>query len=386
MFNKKFFIFGTMAVLLLALFVAAGTAMANPPILCGQSEFSPIPGGLTVKKVVFCEGNRNWNWTILKKADQSNLTLSPGQTIPVNYTVTASAKATGSYSVAGEIEVFNTSNAPITVASVSDSLAPVTCNVTFPYTLAQNQFIVCDYSGTLSSPAPENTATAVDVNGVEYTRTAAIDWSKGLVETDECATITDTFAGTLGTVCAGQSTSFTFNYSRTIGPFDVCGDYTFPNTASFLTNDTGASGNSSWTVNVNVPCSGGCSLTPGYWKTHSILGPAPYDDTWAQIGENTTFFFSGKSYYQALWTSPQGNAYWILAHAYIAAQFNQLNGADFTVAQAAFDQATALFGNPTNTPADVGGLKGAARNTWINLATILDNYNNGLIGPGHCSE
>jgi hypothetical protein len=207
-----------------------------------------------------------------------------------------------------------------------------------------------------------------------------------VTETDECVSVTDSLVGVLGNVCAGQTTTFTFNYSNEVGPYDVCGDYTVYNTASFTTNDSGATGSDSWTVDVNVPCVGGCSLTPGYWKTHSAYGPAPYDDTWAQIGEDTTFFLSGKTYYQALWTAPQGNAYWILAHAYIAAQLNQLNGADFTAAQAAFDQATALFSNPANTPAYVSGLRGSARQTWLDLATVLDNYNNGLIGPGHCTE
>ena len=56
------------------------------------------------------------------------------------------------------------------------------------------------------------------------------------------------------------------------------------------------------------------------------------------------FFLSGKTYYQALWTAPQGNAYWILAHAYIAAQLNKLNGASVPASvQTALDQATALF-------------------------------------------
>jgi hypothetical protein len=89
-----------------------------------------------------------------------------------------------------------------------------------------------------------------------------------------------------------------------------------------------------------------------------------------------------------LWTPPQGNAYYILAHAYIAAELNFLNGADFTDAQAAFDAATDLF--ETYTPEYVAGLKGPAGNAlraqFIELAEILDDYNNGLIGPGHCSE
>jgi hypothetical protein len=377
--------------MLISLFVVVGAATATGQTLCGQSEFSPIPGGLTVKKDVFCDITRDWTWSISKSADQDSLTLSPGQTFLVNYDVIASAQATSSYGVAGNILVFNTSQTPMTVASVTDSLTPaVACSQPFPVTLAPGQFLACTYAATLSDAAPENTAIAVDVNGVSYFRTAPIDWSKAAVtETDECATISDTytdFPGLPATVCANGQTSFTFEYSRLIGPYDVCGDYTVDNTASFMTNDTGTTGEASETVNVNVPCAGGCTLTPGYWKTHSTYGPASYDDTWAQIGEDTIFFFSGQSYYDVLWIAPEGNAYYILARAYIAAKLNQLNGADFSAAQAAFDQATALFSNPANTPAAVGALRGSARNTWINLATILDNYNNGLIGPGHCSE
>lgn len=127
----------------------------------------------------------------------------------------------------------------------------------------------------------------------------------------------------------------------------------------------------------------GCTLTPGYWKTHSIYGPAPYDATWAQIGEDTPFFTSGQSYYEVLWTEPKGgNAYYILAHAYIAAELNFLNGADPTAAQAAFDAATALFGMYD----DSIPKKDPNRAVAIGLAETLDNYNNGIIGPGHCLE
>ncbi|OGO38552.1 MAG: hypothetical protein A2W35_16080 [Chloroflexi bacterium RBG_16_57_11] len=389
MFNKKLFLFGAMAVLLVALFVAASTVMATPMPFCGQSSQTPL-GPLTVKKDVFCQGSRTWNWTIVKSADQSSLTLSPGQTSnPVNYTVTASAQATGFYEVAGNITVVNTTTEPITVASVSDNLADnISCPVEFPFVLLPGHLFNCTYTGSLDSAAPENTATAVDANGVSYSRTAPINWTAGLTETDECANISDTFAGALGTVCAGQQTSFNFNYSRTIGPYAVCGDYTVDNIASFTTIDTGATGSSSWKVNVNVPCAGGCSLTPGYWKTHSEFGPAPYDDTWELLanGASTPFFLSGQTYYNVLWTSPNGNAYFILAHAYIAAQLNFLNGADPSAAQTAFDQATALF--QAYTPAQIGALRGndPLRQLFVYLAGILDNYNNGLIGPGHCSE
>ena len=68
------------------------------------------------------------------------------------------------------------------------------------------------------------------------------------------------------------------------------------------------------------------------------------------------FFLSGQSYYEVLWTPPAGNVYYNLAHQYIAADLNRLNGANFSAAQAAFDAATTLFGE--NTPADAATLKG----------------------------
>lgn len=133
---------------------------------------------------------------------------------------------------------------------------------------------------------------------------------------------------------------------------------------------------------------GGCTLTPGYWKTHSEFGPAPYDNTWAQLpqGASTPFFLSGKTYYQVLWTSPAGNAYYNLSFHYIAAGLNFLNGADPSAAQAAFDEATTLFN--TYTPAQIAALRGnnPVRANFIRLAGILGQYNEGYIGPGHCDD
>ena len=135
---------------------------------------------------------------------------------------------------------------------------------------------------------------------------------------------------------------------------------------------------------VHVPCAGGCTLTPGYWKTHSRYGPAPYDETWALIGEDTLFFLSGQSWYQVLWTPPAGgNAYYILAQQYIAAKLNILNGAASTPA---VDSAIAWATNFFNTYEPSSSLSRTVRNQAIPTASLLDRYNNGYIGPGHCSE
>jgi len=132
----------------------------------------------------------------------------------------------------------------------------------------------------------------------------------------------------------------------------------------------------------------GCTYTQGYWKTHSILGPAgPADDTWDLVGgPSTAFFLSGQTWYQVFWTSPSGNAYYNLAHQYMAAKLNVLSGADPTAAASAIASAEALFG--TYTPAQIGALKGSnsLRQQFVSLAGTLDYYNMGLIGPGHCDD
>jgi hypothetical protein len=129
----------------------------------------------------------------------------------------------------------------------------------------------------------------------------------------------------------------------------------------------------------------GCTLTQGYWKTHSEYGPAKKaDPTWDIIGPDTEFFWSGMSYIEVLNTSVSGNAYYILAHQYIAAELNFLAGADNSEVVDEFDEATVLFN--TYTPSEIGSLGGsdATRKMFVELAEVLDDYNNGEIGPGHC--
>jgi hypothetical protein len=127
----------------------------------------------------------------------------------------------------------------------------------------------------------------------------------------------------------------------------------------------------------------GCTLTPGYWKTHSIFAkPKKYNPTWA--GREDDFFFSsGKTWYQILRLPKKGNAYYILAFQYIAAVLNIDAGASTTPqVDNALDFAEEFFGN--HVPSDI--LTKSFRSEVISNAGVLDSYNNGYIGPGHCSD
>jgi hypothetical protein len=79
-------------------------------------------------------------------------------------------------------------------------------------------------------------------------------------------------------------------------------------------------------------------------------------------------------------TPTRGDATYILAVQLIAAKLNILNGADGSAVTSTISAADAwLVNNPLGSHPS-----GPARQVGINLARILDNYNNGLIGPGHC--
>jgi len=146
-----------------------------------------------------------------------------------------------------------------------------------------------------------------------------------------------------------------------------------------------------WFKNVTVstpppPEGQGCTYTQGYWKTHSARGPAPYDAGWKQLGANeeaTLFFNSGKTWYQVWQTPPAGNKFYNLAHQYMAAKLNVLNGASSTAdVDAAISGAEALFGGLA---AGSTALTDAQKTQALAWAATLDSYNNGLTGPGHCS-
>jgi hypothetical protein len=127
----------------------------------------------------------------------------------------------------------------------------------------------------------------------------------------------------------------------------------------------------------------GCTKTIGYWKTHSSYGPAPYDTTWDVKNEDAIFYFSGLTNIQILWKAPRGNAYYIFAKQWIGANLNLISGADAPPeVWDALGWGYTYFG--TYTPA--AGNKAPVRAQAIYYAGILDKYNKGEIGPGHCAD
>ncbi|MBC5775476.1 hypothetical protein H8S95_15470 [Pontibacter sp. KCTC 32443] len=131
----------------------------------------------------------------------------------------------------------------------------------------------------------------------------------------------------------------------------------------------------------------GCTRTQGYWKTHSGYKPkgngngngnTKYDDTWDAYLNSTLTRLGSATYREILWMEPRGgNADIILAHQFIAAELNVAAGASIPqdVLNAWLAAQAYLNGDTT-----------ATREQILMWAEILDDYNNGLTGPGHCDD
>ncbi len=352
--------------------------------------------------------DRIWDWSIDKTAGITQVLLSTGQAYPLEYKVNLTAVSKDSnYTVAGNIKIQNPSISKAVINSVTDLAGtqqiPVNCGVAMPYILSPGETLNCTYNSSLSDGTIKENIAKVTIQNYEhlvdgninpgttkeYIAKASVSFDEPTHVFDKSVNVTDDKYGNLGVVNASELPK-TFTYTSTFGPFLACGAKDNLNTASLLTNDNKIIKKDQWSVKTDVPCQGGCTLTPGYWKNHSSYGPARYDDTWKQIGENTVFFLSGNSYYQVLWTEPDGgNVYYNLARAYIATKLNGLNGASIPAeVQSSYDKATELFNKYT--PAQVLDLKGKTgtdvRTEFTNYAQTLDKFNNGLLGTPHCSE
>jgi hypothetical protein len=123
----------------------------------------------------------------------------------------------------------------------------------------------------------------------------------------------------------------------------------------------------------------GCTRTQGYWKNHHedarnasqrIDWPSPLDE-----GD----LLCGSDLLSILRRQPRGDAWVILAHQYIAARLNEASGASTpsSVDEALADAQAFLLASCEGAPASTAP-------EAIALAELLDSYNHGGIGPGHC--
>jgi len=117
---------------------------------------------------------------------------------------------------------------------------------------------------------------------------------------------------------------------------------------------------------------GHCTFSKGFWKNHPLLWPEPY-------APDQPFFASRLTWHETVWTPPRGeNAYFVLAHQYIAARLNLARGVEAPAEVShALAEAEAWLAEAMPYPARYDS---AARQ----LAETLERFNDGAIGPGAC--
>lgn len=111
----------------------------------------------------------------------------------------------------------------------------------------------------------------------------------------------------------------------------------------------------------------GCTHTDDWWKSQNQKWPQPNsvvcDETWLEI----------------LQTPPKGDAWYILAHQWIAASLNVASGALAPPdVAAALTQGEALLADCS--------IDADEHDAAIADAGLLDDFNNGAVGPGHCDD
>jgi len=119
-----------------------------------------------------------------------------------------------------------------------------------------------------------------------------------------------------------------------------------------------------------------CTFTQGYWKNH----PSAWPVTSLKLG---TVIYTQAQLLQILAQPVQGNGLVSLAHQLIAAKLNIASGADPTVVNATITAADAQIGGLVIPPIGAGSL---SPGSTAGKTQTLDDWNNGITGPGHCAD
>ncbi|MBE0591876.1 MAG: hypothetical protein IH616_05690 [Gemmatimonadales bacterium] len=363
---------------------------------------------LTVAKTAVTEFTRTFGWEVMKTSDSTHLILPAGFPWDVAYTVTVDTAGytDGDAKLSGMITIDNPAPMAAKVLGVSDMVSPdlamtVDCQVEFPVTIDAGGTLECAYQGDLPDVAERSNTASVTLQNVsidaagaatemgttDFTGAAAVTFGDPANLLDVCASVTDDRYGDVGSACLADGLPKVFTYSLTLGAYDACGMYSETNTVSYKTSDTEATGEATWSVEVNVPCGQNCTLSHGYWKNHSEHGPAPYDDTWALLpnGADTPFFDTGLTWLFLMKEPPKGgNAYIKLARQFMAAWLNGLHGASLSAVADDVQRAMELLDEYDGNPSAYGVDDKDLQKEFNMLQGRLDEFNNGLIEPGSC--
>ncbi len=141
---------------------------------------------------------------------------------------------------------------------------------------------------------------------------------------------------------------------------------------------------------------GCCTLTQGYWKNHNHFLSGPRNISWPALclndcftsltEDNLLFVATGlnSTWLEILSQPPRGDACIIAARQWIAAVLNRCNGACTVLSvDWAIWRTQKILDNPNLCPLLFAGHK---KTHLLSLKDILEDYNEGRIGPGACGH
>ena len=360
---------------------------------------------LIVTKSAVTHYDRDFDWTVAKSGDAS-AEICHGQTNPIAYSIDVTRTTIDSgHRVDGNITVFNPAPIPAALASVSDQLSPggiiaVNCGVSFPYAMPANSSLVCSYSTALSDASDRtNTGRAALSNGSVFEGNAQVTFGAPDTVSDASISVTDTVGCPAGFTCSSAG-PFSFSDSGSVS-FEVqatndsamCNSYSDVTNSVSWSDDGAAQSNGPVSTSVySCACANGCTLTIGYWKTHAGFtgrnpdnvtqylpqwlgnpyGPASVQVSTATQAVDVLSFNLG---------APSNGIVKLYAQL-LAAKLNIARGASGADVTTAIAQADAYL--TTKGIAAWNTASKADKTKILTWMTLLDAYNNGDLGPGHC--
>jgi hypothetical protein len=227
--------------------------------------------------------------------------------------------------------------------------------------------------------------------------------SPTITEVDEAASLVDVEICPSGFTCTPSDpgpwsltdtdeVTFTKDIDNVSAECDT--HYTLKNTATLTENDTGQSHSDIAQVDIYTgECSGGCTLTIGYWKTHAGFTGRNAD----RVTPLLPIWLGTVGGSKSIQVTSAPQAVTILSMDQCEGASNgitkldaQLLGAKLNIAEGAASSAVASTITAADTflathnCSDWSSLSRADKNTVLGWMSTLDNYNNGLVGPGHC--
>lgn len=369
---------------------------------------------LNVAKTANTSYTRDWHWSLTKTASPTTtITIERGSLTNIAYAVIATPTAVDrAWTVSGTVTVHNPAPIPATVSSLADVLSDSTpvalqCSGSAPYTIAGGSDLTCTYSIARSdASAGTNTATATlaNNNGGSTTFNGSANYAFGDPSTVLHALVTITDPGVTidapGWSLAASSISYLFDaprggsfaYNVMAGNVSAqCDTYaTVSNTAVLTDGDHTLQASASHQLYAGA-CGFNCTLTIGYWKTHAGFTGRNADRVTPELpqwlgtigGLKSVGVTSAAQAVGLLSNSGDAsNGVNKLYSQMLAAKLNIFRGASPAAVSSILSAADAFLAS--NNSADWANMSKNNKTTVNNWASTFDQYNNGLIGPGHC--